>query len=148
MDRMQCTLRVTTSGADEARVSTRRQQFAVGRPMEFDDAAPRIAAIEYALGAIAGEVVNGLRDFASRRRIDIEHVEAVITGELEHGLTYLEVVGEEGRPAITRVHVKVFVASTDESGVRRLWPVLLERLPLFCTLRSAFPIDLELTMTL
>ena len=144
---MHCTLRVTTSGSDEAHVSIRRRQFAIGRPIELDEASPRISALEYALGALAGEVVNGLREFAWRHRIDIDHTEAVVTGSVEHGLTYLEVVGEEGRPKIARVQIKIFVATADEVGVRRLWSTLLERLPLVCTMRLAFPIDLELMMT-
>jgi len=37
------TLRVTASAGDVARVAVRRQQFAVGRPIEFDEAAERIA---------------------------------------------------------------------------------------------------------
>ena len=144
---MYTTLRVTAADPELARVTVRRHQFDIGRPMELDEAAPRISALEYALGAVAGELVNGLRVFASRHRVDVDRVEAVIAGELEHGLTYLEVVGEAGQPRIARVHLKVFVATADELGVRRIWSELVERLPLFCTMRAAFPIDLELTMT-
>jgi hypothetical protein len=141
------TLRVTAAGPDVARVAVRRQQFTVGRPIEFDESSPRIAALEYALGALAGEVVNGLRVFASRRRIEVDRIEAVVTGELERGLAYLEVVGEGVQPRIARVHLQVFAASPDEPGLRRLWGELPDRLPLVCTMRSAFPIDLTLTMT-
>ena len=145
---MTTTLRVTTADPDVARVSIRRHQFAIGRPMELDETSPRISALEYALGAIGGEVVNGLRVFASRHRVDVDRVEAVVTGELEHGLTYLEVIGEAGQPRIARVRLTVFVATGEEPAVRRLWSTLVERLPLLCTMRAAFPIDLELTMTL
>jgi hypothetical protein len=144
---MNCTVRVTTADPDVARISIRRHQFVIGRPIELDESSPRISAMEYAVGAIAGEVVNGLRVFASRHRIELDRVEAVATGELQHGLTYLEVVGEAGQPRIARIRLKVFVATPDETGVRRLWTVLLDRLPLFCTMRSAFPIDLELMIT-
>ena len=54
------------------------------------------------------------------------------------------------RPAsrgIARLGLKLYVATADEPGVRRLWSELLERLPLFCTMRAVFPIDLELTIT-
>src|ERR1044072_9252043 len=37
------TLRVTGVAGDGGRVTVRRQQFAVGRPDEFDETAPRIA---------------------------------------------------------------------------------------------------------
>ena len=140
-------LRVTAHNPDVARVSVRKEQFLVGRPLEFDAASPRIGALEYALGALAGELVNGLRQFAWRRRIELDRVEALVTGELEHGLAYLEVIGEKGAPRLARVHLKVFVESADEPGVRRLWTDVLERLPLLVTLQSAVPIHLALVVT-
>jgi hypothetical protein len=142
-----CALRVTAPEPDAARVLVRQRQFLVGRPIEFDTASPRIAALEYAVGAIGAEVVGGLREFASRRRIEVDHVEAVVTATLEHELVYLEVVGEEGRPRITRVHLKVFVAAPDDGAVRRLWDDLPDHLPLLSTWRSAVHVDLELAIT-
>lgn len=142
-----CTLRVTAPERDVARVTTRRHQFAVGRPLELDEASPRIAALEYALGAVAAEAVNGLRVFAARRRLELDAVEALITGELTHGLAYLEVVGEPAPPTIARIRLQVFVASAEEAAVRALWKQLLDRLPLACTLRLAVPIESELIIT-
>jgi hypothetical protein len=144
---MTSTLRLTATVPDAVRVSVRREQFNIGRPLEFDEAAPRIAALEYALGAVAGEVVNGLREFASRHRIDIDAIEAVVTGEVVNALAYLEVIGESGQPRISRIRLKVFVASPDEAAVRRLWDEVLDRLPLVGTMRAALPLDLELTIT-
>ena len=137
-------LRVTGGARDVARVSVRRQQFVVGRPIEFDAAAPRIAALEYALGAAGAEAVNGLREFSARRRIHIDAVEAVVTGELEHELVYLDVIGEVGRPALRAVHVKVFVACADPGAVRALFNEVLDKLPLAATLRAATHFSTEL----
>ena len=141
------TLRVTAHESEIARASVRNQQFAIGRPLELDGASPRISALEYALGALAGEVVNGIRQFAWRRRVDVEHAEALVTADLADALAYLEVVGEEGSPRLARVRVKVFVASGDQTAVRTLWDDLLDRLPLLGTFRAAVPVDLELTVT-
>ena len=52
MDEHTIALRILANADDLARVTARRQQFAVGRPIEFDETAPRIAAVEYALGLI------------------------------------------------------------------------------------------------
>ena len=93
MDTITLSLRVTARDPDAARVSVGRRQFSIGRPLEFDEMSPHVAAIEYALGAVGGEVVNGLRAFADRRRLAIDAIEAVVTGELVGGLTYLEVIG-------------------------------------------------------
>lgn len=147
MDVITISLRVTAPDPGAARVSIGRRQFSIGRPLEFDDASPHVAAIEYALGAVGGEVVNGVRAFAKRRRLPIEDVEAVVTGELENGLTYLEVVGEHGPPRIRRIHVKVFVASGDAAAVRALFEHTLDRLPLVCTLRGAVALTIELHLT-
>ena len=147
MDAITLSLRVTAPEPDVARVSIGRRQFSIGRPVEFDEASPRVAAIEYALGAVGGEIVNGLREFANRRRLPIDAIEAVVTGTLANGLTYLEVVGEEGQPRIAGIHVKVFVASMDAPTTRSLFEHVLDRLPLLCTLRAALSLTTELILT-
>ena len=140
-------LRVTAPGPAAARVSVGRRQFSIGRPVEFDAASPHVAALEYALGAVGGEIVNGLREFARRRRLTLDAVEALVTGELQGGLAYLEVRGERGRPRIRRIAVKVFVASGDHTATRALFDQMLERLPLISTLRDALELDIELVQT-
>jgi hypothetical protein len=137
-------LRVTAPGPAVARVLVGRRQFSIGRPVEFDAASPHVAALEYALGAVGGEVVNGLREFARRRRLPIDAVEALVTGELHGGLAYLEVIGENARPRLGRIAVKVFVASVDAAAVRALFDETIERLPLVSTLREALDLEIEL----
>jgi len=139
-------LRVTATG-HAARVSVGRRQFSIGRPVEFDEASPHVAALEYALGAVGGEIVNGLREFARRRRIEIDAIEALVSGDLEQALTYLEVVGETAPPRIARITVKVFVSAPDETAVRVLFVQLLDRLPLTCTLRATVDVRTELILT-
>jgi len=141
------TLRVTGGGGDVARVAVRRQQFAVGRPIEFDESAPRIAAVEYALGAAGGEIVNGLRVFAERRRLEIDAIEAVVTADLEHAMAYLEVIGEPGRPLIRRVHIKVFAACADRRAARELFDTVGDKLPLIALLGAATRLTTELIIT-
>jgi hypothetical protein len=140
-------LRVTAPEPASARVSVGRRQFSIGRPVEFDDTSPHVAALEYALGAVGGEVVNGLREFARRRRLAIDAVEALVTGELLDGLAYLEVIGEIGRPRIRRIAVKVFAASVDHAATRAVFDEMLERLPLVSTLREVLDLDIELVQT-
>ena len=147
MNGIRWTLRVTATEPDVSRVSVRRQQFPVGRPIEFDVDAPRVAALEYVLGAVGAEIVGGLRMFAKRRRIELDQIEAIVNGELENPLVFLEVIGEAGGPRIARLHVKVFVTTAaDEQTLRRLWDETLERLPLVCTLRGAVDLVTELAI--
>ena len=77
----------------------------------------------------------------------IDAVEALVTGELQDGLAYLEVIGETGRPRIRRIAIKVFVASVDDRATRALFDEMIERLPLVSTLREALDLDVELVLT-
>lgn len=147
MDAITIALRVTAPDPEVARVSVGRRQFSIGRPLEFDDQSPRVSAVEYVLGAVGGEVVNGLRVFARRRRLVVDAVEALVTGELADGLAYLEVVGEQGRPRIARIHLKVFMSSPDADAARALFEHVLDRLPLVLTLRAAVDLTIELDVT-
>jgi uncharacterized OsmC-like protein len=142
------TLRVTSPDRHTARVTTRRQQFAVTRPVNFDVEHDGISALEYALGALAAELVTGLREFAHRRRVDLDDLEAVVTGELKNPLTYLEVMGEEGDPSISRVHIKLYVTSREpEPAVQALFRQAVELLPLARTFRDLVRLDLQFVHT-
>jgi hypothetical protein len=141
------TLRITGGAEDLARVTARRQQFAVGRPIEFDDTAARIAAVEYAIGAAGAEIVNGLRVFAKRRRLHIDAIEATVVADLEHALAYLEVVGESASPVIRRIHVKVFASCADPRALQELFETIGDKLPLTVMLRRATDLTTELILT-
>ena len=148
MNTLQCRLRITTTDSDASRVLVRRHQFAVGRPIDFDAESAHVTALEYALGALGAEIVGGLRVFAKRRRIELDAIEAVVDGEVENPLTYLEVVGESGYPGLSGVSIKVYVASPrDEKTLYQLWHETLERLPLVRTFSHAMKFSIELTLT-
>ena len=103
--------------------------------------------MEFALGAVGGEIVNGLRAFADRRRLAIDAVEVVVSGVLENGLTYLEVIGEQGQPedrAHSRQGLRLCPGRRRHSRPVRS---LLEQLPLVCTLRAALVLTTELVLT-
>ena len=104
-------------------------------------------ALEYALGALGAELVGGLQEFAVRRRLVLDNVEALVQGEIEDPLVYLEVIGEAGQPRIRRVDIKVYVASPEtEQIVRQLFEDVLTRLPLVGTFRGAVQLDIQLIL--
>lgn len=116
--------------------------------MEFDPEAAAVSAIEYAIGAVGAEIVAGLRAFAKRRRLPLDEVEALVEGEVAHVFAYLGVVGETERPRITRVAVKVYVATAaDSDTVRRTFAEATAMLPLLGTLRAATRVDVRLILT-
>lgn len=138
------TLRVGTTHRDGATVFVRTHQFRVGMPVQFDEEYEAISALEYVLGAIGADIVNGLHSLARQRRVEIDHVEAVVQGQLNNPLTALGVIGEEGHPGLEKVKVTVYVASIEtEAEVHRVWQEMLARSPLVRTFQSAIQFDLS-----
>jgi hypothetical protein len=149
MEHYRWTLRVSTAGKDRATVFVRQHQFPVGAPVQFDAMYDAITALEYVLGAIGADVVNGFWALARKRRVEVDHVEAVIQGELNNPLTYLGVVGESGHPGLEQVSVNVYVASlATEEEIRRVWQEMLDRSPLVRTFQPAMRFALSLQVVL
>jgi hypothetical protein len=108
-----------------------------------------VSALEYVLGAIGADLVNGLQTLARKRRLAIERIEAVVEGELNNPLAYLGVIGETGHPGLQRVQVKIYVASLEEeAAIRRLWQEVLATSPLVYTFQAAIRLDLRLQVVI
>lgn len=63
----QWSVRVSASGQDQAAVFVRKHRYEVGLPVHFDEEYDRVAALEYVLGAIGADIVNGLQSLARSR---------------------------------------------------------------------------------
>jgi OsmC-like protein len=149
MERYTWTLRVGTTSQGGITAFVRKQQFSVGAPVQFDEEYAGITALEYVLGAIGADVVHGLQSLARKRRVAIDHIEAVVQGELNNPLTYLGVVGESGHPGLERVRVKVYLASLAiDEDIQQLWQEMLARSPLVRTFQSAIAFELSLQVLL
>jgi hypothetical protein len=148
-ERYTWSLRVSTTPQSDATVFVRKHQFTVGVPVQFDAAYNAISALEYVLGAIGADLVNGLQTLARKRRVVLDHVEAVVQGELNNPLTALGVVGESGHPGLEKVQVKVYVASLAAAeDIQRLWQEMLERSPLVWTFRSIIQLEWSLQVVI
>ncbi|HXH05324.1 MAG TPA: OsmC family protein [Vicinamibacterales bacterium] len=139
-------VRISANEPGVSRAFVRRHRFLVGDPVQFDAAYPHVTALEYALVALGAELAGGLRALARTRRVAIEELEALVTGELNNPLICLGVLGETGHPGLERVRVKLYVRAPDPEAVRALWDTLLARSPLTCTLRAAVRLELELAV--
>ena len=138
-------LRVRATGRGRATAYTRNQSFEVGKPLQFDAEYGQVTALEYVLGAIGADVVNGLVDTARAKRLGVDSVEALVTGELNNPLMHLGVVGEEGHPGLETVRVKVYVTSDEtEAKVIEAWNEMLDRSPLVHTFRSVLDLELKI----
>jgi hypothetical protein len=138
-------LRVTATAGETATALVRRHQFAAGRPLQFDAEYPHIAPIEYALGAVGAEAVNGLRTSAKRARVRVDGVEAVVHADLQNPLAYFDVVGIPGHPALSRVRLKLYVATPDDpAAVEQLWNKTMPKLPLAGVFAAAGLLDITI----
>ena len=147
MDRHPWRLRVSAAERGQATVFTRQHQFRVGAPVHFDRTYEAISAVEYVLGALGADVVNGLQILARKQRMHLEQIEAVGEGELDNPLIYLGVIGETGHPGLQTARIKVYVASSEEeTAIYRLWDEMLATSPLVHTLRAAVQLELSLQM--
>jgi hypothetical protein len=144
----QWSVRVSASRPNQAVVFVRKHRYEVGLPLHFDEEYEQIAALEYVLGAVGADIVNGLQALARKRRLSLDHVEAVVQGELNNPLTYLDVVGEQGHPGLERVAIKVYVSSPEpEEQINQLWEDVLARSPLVRTFQKAVQLELNLSIT-
>ena len=122
-----------------------REERVRGRQRWRATPGPCVSALEYVLGAIGADLVNGLQILGRSRRVAIEQVEARVEGELNNPLTYLGVLGESGHPGLEKVRVRVYLASSEEeTAIHRLWHEMLATSPLVHTFQAA--IQLELTL--
>ena len=141
-------VRVRSHSGDKAVAYTRRHHFEIGAPVQFDQEYDAVTALEYVLGAIGADVVNGLRALALKRRIIIDDVEAAVSGELNNPLVHLGVVGEAGHPGIETVTVRVYVNSPAErKDVLGLWEEMLSRSPLVRTFSGTIKVEIGFELT-
>lgn len=139
--------RVVASSRGAATVYVRKHRFEVGPPVSFDRELPRVTALEHALGALASEVVVGLREAAARRRLEVGAIEAKVEGRLGNALVTLGVVGETGDPAIAFVKLRVFAQSPhDAEELDPAWREALERAPLYATLKKSATLEATFTV--
>lgn len=137
-------LRVHSDDPGRATVYVRRHRFEVGVPLQFDDEYPLVTALEHALGALAADVVVGLRRVAKRRRVDVDRVEAIVRAQVDNPLTFLQVVGEDGDPGLERIAIKVYVSSVDPlERVEEVWQEALSISPLARTFARSVALELE-----
>ena len=142
-------VRVRSINRTLAKVYVRKHTYEIGAPLQFDSEYEHVTALEYALGAIGGDVVNCLQMVGRRRRVEIDDIEAVVSGQVHNPLTYLGVVGEEGSSALQRVSVRVYLSSpTEPSKIQAVWEEMQQKSPLVQTLRTCVDLELSLQIVL
>ena len=141
-------VRARMSG-DGATVYCRTHSFTLGAQVALRESDPHPSAIEGLLGALSADLIQGFRASAKRRRIEVDGIEASLSGRLDNALTYLGVIGEEGHPGLASVRGVVYVtADAEDSAVQEMWRETLSRSPLYNTLCRCAQLDIELHIVL
>jgi hypothetical protein len=144
MEKHRWQVRVLSSAGGRAVAYARRRHFEIGAPVQFDEEYDAITALEYVLGAIGADLVNGLQALAAKRRIPVDEIEAAVSAQLNNPLMYLGVIGEQGHPGIEKIAIRVYVNSpADEAEVRLLWDEVLIRSPLVWTFGKSLQLELD-----
>ncbi|MBM3945111.1 MAG: OsmC family protein [SAR202 cluster bacterium] len=144
MDAFRWKVRVKGSFGKGAMVYVRQHRFESGAAASFDIEHPKVSAVEYALGALGADVVAMLQAVCRERRIEVNEVEAVVSGELGSPETHLNVVDAKGNPGMAGVEVAVFASSpAPEAVLRAAWDEALRRSPLVNTLGEMVNLELR-----
>jgi hypothetical protein len=141
------TLRVRSTEPGAASVVTRKHRFEAGGSAEFDEESPRISALEYVLGALGADLAVGFTGHARRGGVLVDHVEAIVQGELNDPLAALGVLGAKGHPGIERARVTVYVSSLERpERLLELWEESARASPLLQTFRAAFTVEVKVAI--
>jgi uncharacterized OsmC-like protein len=139
------TARVRWVSDMQAAVYTRNNTFAVGQPASFRDRDPHPSAVELLLGALGGDLVNGMGASAKQQGLTIDNMELALSGTLANVLVTVGVIGETGDPHFTDISGTLYVSSdSDEAALQEAWAEALKRSPVANTLKYAATISIEL----
>ncbi len=129
----------------QATAYTRNNAFSVGQPASFRERDPHPSAVELLLGALGGDLVNGMGAASQQRGLAIDGMELALSGTLANVLVTVGVIGETGDPHFSEISGTLFISSdSDEAALHEAWNETLKRSPIANTLKYAATISIEL----
>jgi len=142
------TVRVRTEAKRTLMVHARNHAFPVGEPLTFRPIDDHPSALELMLGAFAADLTATFRAIAQSQRIHLDALEFSASCTVSNPLKYVGVIGEVGHPGVERIEGTLYVAAdAQESQLDAVWAEVLERSPLYNTLRRAVDLSLRLQQT-
>jgi hypothetical protein len=141
-------VRVQRSAARAPRAYARGQSFEVGSQASLRELDPHPSAVEYALGALGGDLLCGLERVAAAEGLPLHGLEISLSGRLENILVQLGVIGEQGHPGFAAIDGTVYVSTDgDPQTVESAWRTTLARSPLYNTLSRCASVSIHLRVT-
>lgn len=137
-------LRARSTGGMSSTAYCRNFSFVVGQPASFEEKDHHPSAIEYLLGALAGDLAAGFLTACARAGVAVDDVEITARATLHNVLAHLGL--EEGDPSIATLRVRAFASTLeDETLARGAWDEALRRSPLATTLARATALETSFT---
>ncbi len=88
------------------------------------------------LGALGADLIHGFAGQANRAGLVVFAIEVSLTARLNNPLVHLGVIGEQGHSGVDQITGTMYVSvDAEEEDVGRMWDVVLERSPLYQTLK-------------
>lgn len=138
-------LRARATGNLRSTAYCRNFSFVVGQPASFEEKDEHPSALEYLLGALAGDLATGLATACSQAGLQVDDVEITVRARLRDVLAHLGLA--DGDPALESVVIKVFASTMDdEARVRAVWAEVWRRSPVAMTLAKAARLDAQLNI--
>lgn len=123
--------------------------FPVGEPLGLGADRNAPSALDLALGALGGELLDLLAGLCRRDGLELDSLELSLVARIEHPLVALGVVGETGTPALSAIDGTCHAVTLDESGCGRLpalWQQACGRSVLLASLARGCAVTLRLNV--
>ena len=138
-------VRIQRTPGGAARAYARARSFDVGSQASLRESDDSPSAIEYAIGALGGDLVRGLERAAEAEGVPLHAIEISLNGRLDNILTHLGVVGEQGHPGFAAIEGTAYIGSDgEEDAIQRAWQRTLDRSPLYHTLTRCAAVTIAL----
>jgi hypothetical protein len=143
------TFQVRVRGTDlrAARAYARARSFDVGSQASLRESDPEPSAVEYALGALGGDLLLGLDRAAATAGLAVHAIEIALAGRLDNTLVHLGVIGEQGHAGFSAIDGTAYVsADADPIAIESAWRLALERSPLYNTFTRCASVSIRLAV--
>ncbi len=131
-----------------AQAYARNHSLMVGQAADFGASVEAPSGIDLLLASLGSDLVVGLKAAASQAQIELDEVECSLRANLVNVLFHMG-LESDGDPSVEQIGGVIYVATTeDEETVKLIWQQVLERSPLYQTLKRGTKIDLRIEITL
>lgn len=138
-------LRARSTGHLRTTAYCRNFSFTVGQPASFEEKDEHPCALEFLLGALAGDLATGFATACSQAGLQVDDVEITVRARLHDVLAHLGL--EEGDPSLESAVIKVFASTLeDEARVQSVWDETWRRSPVAMTLAKASRLEVQLNI--